>query len=219
MVRHSRRERALAIGLAVLAGYVDATGFLALGGYFVSFMSGNTTRLGIDIVETPSQALVPAGLIGLFVAGAALGPVAAKLGGGRRATAVLTLVSALLVLAALAEAGSQDRLAIACLALAMGAENAVFERDGEVSIGVTYMTGTLVKLGQKIAGAFLGGSRTAWLRYALLWLGLLAGAVIGTRMFGLMGLRSLWFAAGAAIALTLLSPLAFRRAGDGRAVT
>ena len=31
------------------------------------------------------------------------------------------------------------------LAFAMGAENATFERDGEVLVGLTYMTGTLVK--------------------------------------------------------------------------
>lgn len=33
------------------------------------------------------------------------------------------------------------------MALAMGAENNVFERNGEVSIGVTYMTGSLVGSG------------------------------------------------------------------------
>src|SRR3546814_4119801 len=35
----------------------------------------------------------------------------------------------------------------------MGAENGVFLRDREVSIGVTYMTGTLVRVGQKLAEA------------------------------------------------------------------
>ncbi|MEP7350780.1 MAG: hypothetical protein ABI668_12645 [Sphingorhabdus sp.] len=39
----------------------------------------------------------------------------------------------------------------------MGAENAVFEHDGEMHIGLTYMTGTLVKFGQRAAAAFMGG--------------------------------------------------------------
>ena len=32
--------------MSTLAGYVDAIGFLHLGGLFVSFMSGNSTRMG-----------------------------------------------------------------------------------------------------------------------------------------------------------------------------
>ncbi|MDM8353607.1 DUF1275 family protein, partial [Brevundimonas diminuta] len=37
--------------LAGLAGYVDSLGFLHLGGVFVSFMSGNTTRLAVNLAE------------------------------------------------------------------------------------------------------------------------------------------------------------------------
>ena len=39
----------LAVALAALAGFVDAIAFTRLGGYFVSFMSGNSTRLGVGI--------------------------------------------------------------------------------------------------------------------------------------------------------------------------
>jgi len=46
------------------------------------------------------------------------------------------------------------------LAAAMGAANTVFRRDGEVSIGVTYMTGTLVKGVQRATLAAFGGP--AW---------------------------------------------------------
>jgi uncharacterized membrane protein YoaK (UPF0700 family) len=37
----------------------------------------------------------------------------------------------------------------------MGAENALFERDGEVQIGLTDMTGTLVKFGQRLFSALM----------------------------------------------------------------
>ena len=88
------------------------------------------------------------------------------------------------------------------MAVAMGAENAVFERDGEVSIGLTYMTGALVKLGQKITAALLGGDPFAWVPYLLLWLGLVGGAVAGAIAYPAVGLDALWIPAAAAAVLS-----------------
>lgn len=47
MTPYDKRAQALAIRLSALAGYVDAIGFIQPGGFFVSFMSGNSTRLGV----------------------------------------------------------------------------------------------------------------------------------------------------------------------------
>ena len=46
MIHFDRRIRLPAAYLSALAGYVDALAFLKLGGFFVSFISGNSTRLG-----------------------------------------------------------------------------------------------------------------------------------------------------------------------------
>ena len=43
--------RTLQLGLSALAGLLDATGFLIANGYFVSFMSGNTTQLGVNALD------------------------------------------------------------------------------------------------------------------------------------------------------------------------
>ena len=70
----SGRNIALACALSAVAGYVDGIGFLHLGGLFVSFMSGNSTRMGVSLAEgqwLPAAAAL--GLIALFVIGAALG--------------------------------------------------------------------------------------------------------------------------------------------------
>ena len=47
----SRANILLACALSALAGYVDGIGFLHLGGLFVSFMSGNSTRMGVSLAD------------------------------------------------------------------------------------------------------------------------------------------------------------------------
>lgn len=202
MLRHRRQEIALAVGLSALAGYVDAIGFLSLGGFFVSFMSGNSTRLAVGIAGIPGEALIAGRLIASFVVGVIAGSLVGTAAGARRRPVVLMLVASLLAVAAgLAGAGVDD-IAVLFVAAAMGAENTTFERGGEVSIGLTYMTGTLVKLGQRLAATLTGGPAWAWLPYALLWSGLVTGAIIGALAFPAIGLAGLWFAAGIAIVLS-----------------
>ena len=70
--------------LAGLAGYVDSLGFLHLGGVFVSFMSGNTTRLAVNLAEGRWLAAgAVAGVLLLFVLGAMLGALVAGGEGAR----------------------------------------------------------------------------------------------------------------------------------------
>jgi uncharacterized membrane protein YoaK (UPF0700 family) len=199
VIRAATRVKLLAAGLAALAGFVDATGFIKLGGFFVSFMSGNTTRLAVGLATNASAALEAAGLIGGFVLGVMLGTLSGRLAKKQRASWLLLLVAGLLALAALLNDAGISTAAIAAMVLAMGAENTVFEREGEVHIGLTYMTGTLVKFGQRLAGALMGGDRKAWQPYLLLWLGLAGGAVAGALDYPYLGLDNLWIAALAAL--------------------
>jgi uncharacterized membrane protein YoaK (UPF0700 family) len=206
MTRHDRRSIALAIALSVLAGYVDATGFLASGGFFVSFMSGNSTRLAVGLNEGRfAYALLGFGVIVTFVMGVALGTLVARRAGQRRKPAVLSLVLLLLLAAALARSLEVAHFGTAALILAMGAENAIFQREGEITIGVTYMTGTLVKLGQRIAGTLHGEPPWAWTPYALLWLGLVTGACGGTSAYFHLLTHSLWPAVAYALILVLVA--------------
>jgi len=201
MLQHGKRDIALAVGSAALAGYVDAIGFLSLGGYFVSFMSGNSTRLAVGLAGLPAEALIAGRLIASFLMGVIAGSLIGRMAGEWRRPVVLALVAAMLAAAAGTASVNAPDLAVLFVAAAMGAENTTFERDGEVSIGLTYMTGALVKLGQRIAGALTGGPRLAWLPYALLWLGLVTGAVGGALAWPHIGLAGLWLASAAALGL------------------
>lgn len=205
MLRYNVRLRILAACLSALAGYVDALGFIELGGFFVSFMSGNSTRLGVGLegVRESANWSIAGGLIGSFVAGVVFGTLIGRFASRRRHVVLLLLVSGCLAAAATCHGFALSVPAVGLMAFAMGMENTVFERDGEVSIGLTYMTGTLVKMGQRMAMALMGGPRLAWMAYLGLWLGLISGAFAGALIYPYMGLGALWFAAIAAAALAV----------------
>jgi uncharacterized membrane protein YoaK (UPF0700 family) len=200
--RYKPRHHLLAYGLAALAGFVDSLGFLKLSGLFVSFMSGNSTRLTVGLASNVPGSVFAGGLIAAFVGGVMTGASVANLSGRLRKQAVLGLIMSELALAAVAvPLGGGASFSTLLMACAMGSANTVFQRNGEVAIGVTYMTGTLVKLGQHLAAALSGGPRFTWAPYLLLWLSLLTGAVSGASVFRVIGLEALWIAVAVAALL------------------
>jgi|EndMetStandDraft_8_1072994.scaffolds.fasta_scaffold104831_2 uncharacterized membrane protein YoaK (UPF0700 family) len=195
-------RQALAIGIAGLAGFVDALGFLSADGYFVSFMSGNTTRLAVDLASEQPRALVPALLICGFVTGVAGGSVTTAQAGKWRKPVLLALITVLLLLAALLRALELPGGSLGALVIAMGAINNTFQRNGEIAVGLTYMTGALVRLGQGIAAALMGQRQGGWFGYLLLWCGLFTGAAVGALLFMWSSGAVFWLAAMACATIT-----------------
>jgi uncharacterized membrane protein YoaK (UPF0700 family) len=179
MHRYDPARQRLALGLAGLAGLVDATGFVVAGGYFTSFMSGNTTRMGVELVERPALALMPLGLIACFLGGVVIGALTGRRFAGRHKRVLLGLVAGLLAIGAGALAAGWPLVFLAASALAMGLANNVFVRAGEVTVGVTYMTGALVRFGQGVAARMSGQSLPSTRGYGLLWSALALGAAAG----------------------------------------
>jgi uncharacterized membrane protein YoaK (UPF0700 family) len=208
------RNIALASALSALAGYIDGVGFLHLGGLFVSFMSGNTTRLGVTIAEHDwFKALEAIGLIALFVAGASIGTMLGRGRGIHRQWVVLLAETLLLGVAAACYHLQLLEVSIAAIVLAMGLENAVFQADGGApGLGLTYMTGTLVRVGQLMAGALTGGPRWAWVPNLLLWSGMAIGALLGALAYQRFNLASVWFAAAATLLMCVATAIPARRA-------
>ncbi len=165
----------LAALLAGLAGMVDAIGYLHLKHLFVSYMSGNSTQLAVAFGRGDfAEASAILRLVVLFVLGAAAGQIIAHRTGRWHLSAVLATVTALLTVAALGATRPEP------MVLAMGALNASMHRAGNVGVSLTYVTGTLVKLGQGL-GDFLARrvSGWDWLAQASPWVGLMIGATIG----------------------------------------
>ena len=191
--------------LSALAGFVDGTGFVLTRGLFVSFMSGNSTRFSVGIAERSGVAFLAGGLIVLFLAGVVAGALLSAWKPVRRKTIVLTSSTFGLALSAALVSLSLPTAGALVLAAAMGSLNNVFLRDGEVSIGVTYMTGTLVRAGQRIAGAVRGEGPSDWLPYLLLWGSLASGATAGGLVATWEVTTAIWAAVAAAASISVFT--------------
>jgi uncharacterized membrane protein YoaK (UPF0700 family) len=178
--------------LSVLAGMTDAIGFMASGD-FVSFMSGNTTRMAVaisagDLGLTLRLVL----LIATFIVGNALGIIVSRLG-RRRSLPLLLCIAALLCGAAAWPYDSQLPALLAAI-IAMGMLNAAVEEVNGLPVGLTYVT-----------GALLGERRNGWRVQLIPWTGMFAGAVLGAVLEHQFGLKALFASGLLAAALGLLS--------------
>src|SRR5262245_6357303 len=185
---------AVAMVLVAVAGWVDAAGYLQLGGLFVSFMSGNSTQLGVGLGRGQWLSAAEAGaIIGVFVLGTFVGELIAIATGARHRRVVL-LVEAVLLVSVLILPHPAGEFSVAALpmALALGVQNAALHRVGNRKVGLTYVTGTLVRFGQQVAAQITGrGERGAWRSDLAAWLAMVAGAVVGAVAFANVELKCL----------------------------
>ena len=195
----------LALAVVALAGFTDAVSFRQFGHVYASFMSGNTTAMGVAAASGDwAQAGLLAGIIGLFVAGVVLGSWLHR-ASTRPAGAVLLTVAGLLALAAGWWPGGW---ALLVLVLSMGILNSALGVAGSSPLSLTYVTGTLVKVGAGLFERLRAGAWPAgWHRQALDWLALAAGGIAGALAWQQLGLRALLPAAAWALTLAILARL------------
>jgi len=152
-----RRQLRVASLLAAVAGYIDAYSLILLGLY-VSFMSGNTTSLGMNVGKAHlGVAIAPAVAVLFFVLGSFGGNLALETRAFDARRALIVMISACLFAAmAIGTASGSKLLEIAVLAFGMGLVNPVHSRVGKEPAGVTFVTGTLNRLGKNVALAMRG---------------------------------------------------------------
>ena len=193
----------LVAGLSVLAGMTDAIGFLATGD-FVSFMSGNTTRLAVSLGEGDFGGLVRLSVaLASFVVGNALGVILARFS-GRRAAPILVCCAMLLALSAVWPFDWNVPALVAAI-LAMGMLNAVVEQVNGLPIGLTYVTGALSRFGRGLGRWLLGERRNGWRGQLVPWSGMRGGAVLGALLEQQLGLAAMAASAALAALLALLA--------------
>jgi uncharacterized membrane protein YoaK (UPF0700 family) len=196
-------QRALAVAMAWVAGYVDAVGYILLFGLFTAHMSGNTVRLGVDLGRgDASDALARAVPIGVFVIGVAFGTLLVELAVRHHFKATLGLLvaveAALLIAFALiadslvragyvrGRAGGWFFLLASMSVLAMAMQTAALQRIGGRTVRTTYVTGMLTQFAVDGMLVLLAGrDRDPQLvrRVVLLgsiWMSYATGAVVGS---------------------------------------
>ncbi len=187
MRRRFDSETTLSWLLSGLAGMTGATAFTHSSGYFVTFMTGNTERSVLGYFSgTPDLALAALLLIAAFLAGVILASLLRRHVWKRHAHGATVLTTVALTLATVTDLELNGWTGvdvtftpIALIAFGMGALNVSFVRDGEVSIPLSYVTGTLVKLGQGIERHISGGTVFEWLGYAIVYVSFMIGALVG----------------------------------------
>ncbi len=165
----SPRRIVAALGLSVVAGFVDAFSYLTLSNVYTATMSGNTVLIAVHGTagETPA-ALLHAFTIGVFVLGLLVSAVAIELGqrcGVRRVFAMALAIEAACLAAfalwgaAFVEGGALGTprqphwplyALIALTGMAMGIQNTSLRMAGILTIFTTHVTGTLTRFGEQL---------------------------------------------------------------------
>jgi uncharacterized membrane protein YoaK (UPF0700 family) len=217
--RTGLREGAVALLLALVTGYVDGVGFVHMFTVFVANQSGNVILFGIGIGDADwQQVWRPALSMGAFVGGVSLGLLVASRLPERIRPAFLLAVEtvALVGVAALAGdlaqrttpfTGARSVVLLGLAAFSMGIQTDVIRRIARISVATTYSSGTLVRIGDELAGMVAHARLSPAARQALMVLGGLvaayvAGAAVGTALVEDWG-YGLWVSA-AVVALMAL---------------
>ena len=190
-VAAAQRQEWLAAILAMSAGFVDAYGIITYNTY-LSVMSGNTTQTGFKIGQGAFGAALPSALaIIFFVAGSFAGTLLAQTAVRRTQRLVFEVVAASLAMiigfTLLGHVSSEVHIAVA--SFAMGVMNTALSRVGGEAVSLTFVTGTLSRLGVHLAlavrRAALPDSQGSWdththraLLLARIWVAFLAGALL-----------------------------------------
>lgn len=201
--------------LALLAGMVNAVGYLSFDHQAVTHMTGTTTLVGVSAYEGSIDSLVRyVGVLAAFLAGAALSGMVVRessLQLGQRYGVALLIESALLA-AAVPLIHDHVNAGLWVAASACGLQNAMVSTFSGAVVRTTHMTGIITDLGiligHRLRGLPVDGRRVRL--YLLLFASFMGGGFAGAFAFGIWRERTLLAPASLA-ALTGFGYVLYRR--------
>lgn len=132
--------------LALLAGYVDAVGYLSAHA-FAANMTGTVVLLGLAFVDLrPADAATHAAAILALLGGIIASRGLLRLGRGPAPS----LAVAAMLIAGVSALHAASPAALFPLAFAMGMQNASVTRFGDVGLNTSFITGNLERLGEAL---------------------------------------------------------------------
>lgn len=171
-----------------IAGYLDAVGYVQLGHLYVSFMSGNSTQLGMTLAAGHPVFPILA-IIAAFVLGSAAGTVLADKAVRYALVAVFAseiftfIVAIALVVLGYGSAG------LALAAVAMGMQNTQHQAVAGADVGKGFVTGSLFALGESLVRCLQGRARIFQaLSNLLAWGAFVTGVLMGAHTLSVIGL-------------------------------
>jgi uncharacterized membrane protein YoaK (UPF0700 family) len=220
-------SRALPAALSFIAGMVDVTGWLTLGGLFTAHITGNLVVIAADLVEGRAMHIAPVLAVPLFVivaAGISVGAGFAQRSTRSLINILLWLQAGLLVIAAVAatvimppdkphgfEADIVAMLAVA----AMAAQNSLLHLVSKPTPTTSVMTGNVVVAAMSLASAVASrwsdvDARTRWQATWPILVGFLSGCVAGAAAVSALANRGWLIAASVALLCALSLPRLIR---------
>lgn len=178
----NRAQFAIGLALTAAAGAVNAVSISRLGAVYVSFMSGNTVQLGLHLGSADWAAVgYAAAMVGTFVLGAFASALAKPAAGPWHLPIVLLAEAAAVVAALSVEMRhGEPLLALAPLALAMGAQNQLVVLVRGANPATTFVTGTLVRFSDALAQRVLGRDPDGtWTLHLAVWVSFAIGTTLG----------------------------------------
>lgn len=182
-----RIQEKLAIFLAFIAGYIDATGLIKWKTY-VSFMSGNTTQLGASFFSEKFGIIITSvTVIVSFLIGIYAGTCLSLWKKCNIKTIAFYIVSGILILYTFINYCFQlgNIPSISIIGFAMGMMNTIVTTVGNQKVNTDFVTGTLNSLARNTAMLSMTKDKVEKEEYKsnaihllLLWMGFLSGATV-----------------------------------------